>query len=109
MSQLTKKQEEAKKAWNSQETKKVRLCEHFLGLRQPMCQHCEDPTRCNFAHSLMELQPPNEGAGRNWTGMWDRGDVDHYFKKEQVFSTGSVERFNAAFWKEFESNYWGHP
>ena len=74
-----------------------------------MCLFVEDPTRCNFAHSLMELQPPNEGAGRNWTGMWDGGNVDHYFKKEQVFSTGSMERFKTAFWKEFESNYWNIP
>ena len=58
MSQLTKKQKEVKKEWNSQETKKVRLCEHFLALRQPMCQHCKDPTRCNFAQFLQDLQPP---------------------------------------------------
>ena len=109
MSQLTKKQKEVKKEWNSQETKKVQLCEHFLGMRLPMCLFVEDPTQCNFAHSLMELQPPNEGTGRNWNGMWDGGNVDHYFKKEQVFSTGSVERFNAAFWKEFGSNYWELP
>ena len=88
MEALTETQENAKKMYEKQETKHSRLCEHFLGLRPGKCRHAQGRD-CDFAHCLAELCPPNESASAKWTKLWENGEVDHYFLREQNFSSMS--------------------
>ena len=103
MAYLAHEQCQEKRRWNEQEIGKTRLCVHHfrVGVRGP-CRSANDG-RCPFAHTLMDLKPPNEGAGICWDGVWKSGDVDHYFMPSQKFSLGSLERFQSAFLWEVQT------
>ena len=89
---------------------RVRLCEHNLRGR------CNPPgnRQCNFAHSLSELQMPEERRG-SWSQVWSRGDCDIRYWYEYHPNRESEARFRAQFMWERSINQksipnwaWGH-
>jgi len=70
----------------------VKLCEHNIR------GHCHPPggRRCNFAHCLAELRPPNEADGV-WSRAWYEGDVDIRFWAEYKVNLASRHRFRQQF------------
>jgi len=84
--------------------KKTRLCEAYLGMRPPNnCQRRE----CFFAHTLAELEVPNEGqTSGTWAKAWKEGDVDIVFWPHTYRSPKSQERFLKAFkWEQAQAQH----
>ena len=89
--------------------------------RVTLCIHnqwgrCNPPNgkKCNFAHWLNELQPPEEGS-ETWWKIWQKGEVDICFWKEYKPNPKSVERFTCQFRWENKHHIdripnwaWGH-
>lgn len=80
---------------------KTRMCEHHLGLRSP--NRCWKGPNCGFAHTLGELNVPNETKehGR-WSKVWDDGEVDIVFWPNVFRSPKSKSRFRSAFLWELQ-------
>ena len=87
----------------------IKLCTHNLNGR------CRPKGReCNFAHSLSELQVPEEMYGA-WSKAWEKGDVDICFSADYEPNAESRERFKKQFvwerkncWDRIPNWAWGH-
>ena len=71
--------------------------------RCKLCTHnqwgsCNPPNGrlCNFAHTLAQLQPPEEGS-ESWWKIWGKGEVDIRFWKDYHPNPQSLVRFGWQF------------
>ena len=85
--------------------RRTRLCEHWLGLKWPPCrfgagQSGSESHGCHFAHTLSELQVPDESATLKWSEVWAKGEVDIVFWEKGYQTDRSKHRFLTAFFYE---------
>ena len=60
---------------------KIRLCKYL-----PNCGRCDFGQGCKFAHTLQQLQVPDEGPdGQSaWRRVWEEGKVHRWFGQPEM-------------------------
>ena len=85
---------------------RTKLCTYNLWNR---CPCGADGTQCSFAHTLSQLQLPEERMG-DWSEVWTRGDVDISLWDDYTPNLDSLARFKRQFrWEYHHRDQQGIP